>query len=209
MFFQDGFVEAALRSITEPEARLLDAPADRAESFALLEAVQESAPSFGAPLDRLRRIIQEDGVGSMALSGALHAAAMAVVSRSAALLVRSRRLPAVRSQTRRELIRRLHVARDFIRTNFDRHLNLTDIAREACLSSFHFHRTFRTFFGETPHQFVIRLRLDCAAERLRRSDSSITEIAVAVGFESATHFSRAFKHRFDVAPQLYREGFRC
>ena len=72
-------------------------------------------------------------------------------------------------------------------------LSLDAIAGAACLSPFHFHRSFRAFFGETPHQFVIRLRLEHAADRLRRTNSSVTDVALAVGFESPAHFSRAFK----------------
>ena len=195
VFFQDGFVEEALRSITEPEARLLDDPADRAESFALLEAIHDSAHAPGPQLAALHRIVQEGSVGSMGLSGAMQDAALSVVHRSSALTRMSRRLPAARPATRRELVRRLHQARDFMRSGFGGSLSLAEIAREACLSPFHFHRSFRAFFGETPHQFVVRLRLDRAADRLRRTNSSVTDIALAVGFESPAHFSRAFKTR--------------
>jgi len=66
---------------------------------------------------------------------------------------------------------------------------------------------FRAFFGETPHQFVIRLRLERAADRLRRTDYSVTDVALAVGFESPAHFSRAFKTRFGCSPRAYRHKF--
>ena len=208
VFFKDGFVEAALRSITESEARLLDDPAEPAESFALLETiVHDSAQSPGPHLAALHRLVQEGSVGSIGLSGAMQDAALAVVNRSSALTRMSKRLPAARSGTRRELVRRLHQARDFMRSGFGGSLSLAQVAREACLSPFHFHRSFRTCFGETPHQFVIRLRLDRAAARLRRTDSPVTDIALAVGFESPAHFSRAFKTRFGSSPQAYRRRF--
>ena len=118
-------------------------------------------------------------------------AALSVVYRSSALTQMSRRLPATKPATRRELVRRLQHARDFMRSGVGGSLSLAVIAREACLSPFHFHRSFRSCFGETPHQFVVRLRLDRAAARLRRTDSSVTDIAMAVGFETPAHFSRA------------------
>jgi AraC family transcriptional regulator len=207
VFFQDGFVEGALRSITESDARLLDDPADRAESFALLEAIHDSAQSPGPQLAALHRLVQEGSVGSIGFSGAMQDAALSVVHRSSALTRMSRRLPAARPGTRRELVRRLHQARDFMRSSFSGSLSLAEIAREACLSPFHFHRSFRTCFGETPHQFVIRLRLDRAADRLRRTNAPVTDVALAAGFESPAHFSRAFKGRFNCSPQAYRRQF--
>jgi AraC-like DNA-binding protein len=207
VFFRDGFVEEALRSLTKPEARLLDDPVERAESFALLEATHDSGDAPGPQLATLHRIVQEEGVGSLRLSGVLHDAALRVVDRSSALMRMSRRLPSARPATRRELVRRLHHARDFMRSSLGDALCLDGIARAACLSPFHFHRSFRAFFGETPHQFVIRLRLELAADRLRRTSSSVTDVALAAGFESPAHFSRAFKIRFGCSPKAYRHQF--
>ena len=207
VFFQDGFVEEALRSLTTPEAKLLETGADRAESFAMLEAIHDSARWAGTELTTLHRTIQRDGAAPSALSGGIYQAALAIVNHSAAVLAMSRRLPAMRIQTRHELVRRLHQARDYITGSSCHSLSLTDIAQTVSLSPFHFHRAYRLFFGETPHQTVVRLRLDRAADRLRRTAGSVTEVAIAVGFESPAHFSRAFKNRFQCTPQRYRQMF--
>ncbi len=207
VFFQDGFVEQALRSVTAPDAALLDSPDGRAESFALLESIHDSAHSLGPQLSAMHRMIREDSVDALPLSGVMQNAAVTIVSRSAALTRLSRRLPATRASTRRELVRRLHQARDFMRSQLANPLALPDVARAACLSPFHFHRSFRTFFGETPHHHVVRLRLDRAADRLRRSSVPVTDIALDVGFENPAHFSRAFKGRFRCTPQEYRRLF--
>ena len=65
-------------------------------------------------------------------------------------------------------------------------VSLDAIARAACLSPFHVHRSFRAFLGETPHQFVIRLSLEHAAHRLRRTNSSVAE----VGWRAASNHRR-------------------
>jgi AraC-like DNA-binding protein len=207
VFFKDGFIEQALRSITASERALLDSPEDRAESFALLESVHANDERPGSMLREMHRMVMRDGAAAMTLSGALQEAAVAIVSRSASLSRMSRELPATRVATRRELVRRLHVARDFMRSCSNRSLALTEIAREACLSPFHFHRSFRKLFGETPHQFVLRQRLDRAAARLRHTTAPVTDIAIIVGFESAAHLSRAFRQRFQVSPSAYRREF--
>ena len=206
VFFRDGFVEEAFRSLREPEAKLLDDPVERAESFALLEATHDNAEAPGPQLAALHRIVREGGVGSMRLSGALHDAAVSVVDRSSALTRMSHRLQVARPATRRELVRRLHRARDFMRGALSDSLSLEAIARAAGLSPFHFHRSFRAFFDETPHQFVVRLRLDRAADRLRRTNAPVTEVALSLGFESPAHFSRAFRSRFGSSPRAYRRN---
>jgi AraC family transcriptional regulator len=118
VFFQDGFVEQALRSLTTPEAKLLESGADRGESFAMLEAIHDSAQWAGPELATLHRMVQRDGSAPSALSGGIYQAALAVVHHSATVLAMSRRLPATRIQTRRELVRRLHQARDYMTDSF-------------------------------------------------------------------------------------------
>jgi AraC family transcriptional regulator len=94
-----------------------------------------------------------------------------------------------------------------MRARLDRSVSLAEIAREACLSPFHLHRNFRALFGETPHQYVLRLRLDLAADRLRHTSVDVTEIALSVGFSSPAHFSRAFTRRYRLSPSQYRRRF--
>ena len=91
--------------------------------------------------------------------------------------------------------------------NLDRPLMLRSIAREACLSSFHFHRSFRAVFLETPHSYVTRRRLDRAAALLQRSDRAVIDVALDAGFENAAHFSRAFRRRFGCSPTGYRRSW--
>jgi AraC family transcriptional regulator len=90
--------------------------------------------------------------------------------------------------------------------NLDRPLTLRTIAREACLSSFHFHRSFRAVFHETPHGYVTRRRLDRAAGLLQHGDRAVIDVALEVGFENAAHFSRAFKGRFGCSPKRFRRA---
>ncbi|WP_236002005.1 helix-turn-helix transcriptional regulator, partial [Paraburkholderia elongata] len=72
------------------------------------------------------------------------------------------------------------------------------------LSSFHFARVFRRETGETPHQFVTRLRLEEAARLLRATDQTVLQVAITVGFENASHFSVQFKRGYGVTPLAYR-----
>jgi AraC-like DNA-binding protein len=83
---------------------------------------------------------------------------------------------------------------------------LPEMAAQAGLSSYHFHRLFRGALAETPASFVERLRLERAALLLLVADAPITELAWDVGFRNPETFARRFRARFGVAARDYR---RC
>jgi hypothetical protein len=77
------------------------------------------------------------------------------------------------------------------------------------MSPFHFIRRFQSVFGETPHQFRIRSRLDRAKYLLAVSDYSVTEVCLEVGFTSLGTFSDLFARRVGTAPSAYRRQVRA
>ena len=95
-----------------------------------------------------------------------------------------------------------------IQANLDEDLSLDVVAKRVGLSSFHFHRLFRSAIGETLKQYTQRLRLERAANRLVIHDTTILEVALDSGFQSHETFSREFKRRFQVTPRGYREWGR-
>ncbi|MBX3209471.1 MAG: helix-turn-helix domain-containing protein [Labilithrix sp.] len=79
-------------------------------------------------------------------------------------------------------------------------LNLEDLAKTARLSRFHFSRLFRDEVGETPYQYLVRLRIARALELLRGGHHSVTETALATGFQDFSRFSRTFLKHTGVRP---------
>jgi AraC-like DNA-binding protein len=71
------------------------------------------------------------------------------------------------------------------------------------LSRFQFLRRFKHTVGMTPHAWLVRLRLERACTLLARSETSIAQVAMAVGFYDQSHFNRAFRSAFGVAPSGY------
>ena len=114
-------------------------------------------------------------------------------------------MPLVRASTREEVKRRLERGVAFIHANVEQPITAADVARESCLSRFHFHRLFTTIYGETPHRYMARLRLERARSMLRAGDRSIGEIALANGFATPSAFSTAFAKYFGAPPRLMRE----
>jgi AraC family transcriptional regulator len=72
------------------------------------------------------------------------------------------------------------------------------------LSPFHFLRVFRAVTGLTPHQYLLRARLRAAAALLVTTQTPVTEIALAVGFEDLSNFTRSFGAEYRLTPKRYR-----
>src|SRR5262245_35226231 len=89
-------------------------------------------------------------------------------------------------------------------SNLDEALDLETLAREACLSPFHFHRVFKGMVGETPLELIRRLRLERAAWCLRDHERAVTEIAFDAGYETHEAFTRAFRAAYSTSPSGFR-----
>ena len=92
-----------------------------------------------------------------------------------------------------------------IETQAHRVLSLAALAREAAMSRYHFLLTFAQVTGMTPHQFVLRTRLNRAAVRLRRSNDAISTIAFGAGFNDLSTFNRRFRRLMGSNPGDFRE----
>ena len=101
--------------------------------------------------------------------------------------------------------RRLLRARDQIDLHYREPLDVPALAAVAFMSPAHFTRSFRAAFGETPHRYLQRRRIERAMEQLRRTDRSISEISVLVGWGSFATFSRTFREIVGCSPSEYRE----
>jgi AraC family transcriptional regulator len=96
---------------------------------------------------------------------------------------------------------------DRMRAEFATELDLKTIAAESGYSRSHFLRTFRASVGYSPHQWLMRLRIEEAKTSLRKPSIPLTDIALECGFSSHAHFSSMFHRIVGVAPSEYRRNF--
>ncbi|MFG3585485.1 helix-turn-helix domain-containing protein [Streptomyces sp. NPDC047990] len=101
--------------------------------------------------------------------------------------------------------RRMLRARDAMDRAYAQPLDVPALARIAHVSPAHFTRTFRATFGETPHRYLQRRRVERAMFLLRETDHSVTDICFAVGFGSPGTFSRTFHGIVGRSPRTYRK----
>ena len=108
------------------------------------------------------------------------------------------------SRAAEETNRRMLRARDAMDRAYAQPLDVPALARIAHVSPAHFARTFRATFGETPHRYLQRRRVERAMFLLRETDRSVTDICLEVGFSSLPTFSRTFRDIVGVSPIAYR-----
>ncbi len=100
--------------------------------------------------------------------------------------------------------RRLLRARDRMDRSYADALDVEALAASVHLSRAHFIRSFKETFGETPHRYLQRRRLERAMALLRETDLPVTEICLAVGFSSLGTFSRTFRDIVGRSPSAFR-----
>jgi len=205
IFFQHGFAERVARDITTPVIRTLDDPELPAPSlFDVCRLHSDGDHAIVASTQtlagRCSRELQPSGFEEDFL----------VLSNRLLLLydrIRERlaRVPASKSSTREELLRRVERGREYIHSCVDGTLSLAEVARHAHLSRYHFHRIFTEAFQRTPHAYVTDVRL-ARAYALLSSGLPVEQVSSEVGFASSSSFARRFKARYRRPPGAVRKG---
>lgn len=109
-----------------------------------------------------------------------------------------------RTSTTEEYQRQINIIKDYINSNLDKPINLSELAEISHFSPWHFHRITRAFLGEPIGSYIVRIRLETAAKLLRYTDMSVAEIAYKVGYDVPTSLSKAFKQQYGISPIDYR-----
>ena len=94
---------------------------------------------------------------------------------------------------------------DFIQAYLGQDLSLDALAQQIGLSPYHFARQFRQTTGESPHQFVVRQRIQRAQQLLEQADLPLVHIALESGFANQSHLTQVFKRQLGLTPRAYRQ----
>ena len=100
---------------------------------------------------------------------------------------------------------RLRKIKELVHAKMEDDLSLDEMAQSVGLSTAHFARMFRKSTGQTPHQFVLRQKLERAKSILRDPDARVLDVAVSCGFKTQQHFAQAFREVLGVSPTEYRQ----
>ena len=113
--------------------------------------------------------------------------------------------PRMRGGLPPKMLRRV---RDYIEAHLEEKISIESLADAIGLSMFHFARAFKQSEGVTPHDYLIRRRVNRAMELLAGTDLPLSEIAVTVGFSDQSHCARRFREIVGVCPRDYRWSTR-
>src|SRR3981189_3388019 len=102
---------------------------------------------------------------------------------------------------------RLRKIKELVQAKMEDDLGLDEMAQSVGLSTAHFGRMFRKSTGETPHQFVLRQKIERAKAMLRAPEARILDVAVACGFKTQQHFAQVFRDVCGIRPTEYRQDF--
>jgi AraC family transcriptional regulator len=114
-------------------------------------------------------------------------------------------IPSIKSSTKKDLFKRIYKGKDYIDAVYSSPITVESIAKEACMSEYHFFRLFKATFGETPHQYMVKKRLEQGYAVLLKDKDSVTNAAFESGFSDIHAFSKAFKKHFGIAPSTLRK----
>jgi AraC family transcriptional regulator len=103
---------------------------------------------------------------------------------------------------------RLRRVLDYIAEHIADEITVEELARVACLSTFHFARMFALAIGVPPHRYVSRMRLENAMEEIAAGRSSLAQVALNARFSSQASFTRAFRRATGMTPAEYRRRLR-
>jgi AraC family transcriptional regulator len=95
---------------------------------------------------------------------------------------------------------------EHINANLGDNLELSVLAEVAGVNLYHFARAFKQSTGESPHQYVLRRRIEQAKELLRHPQLTVIEASARTGFVDQSHFSKVFRRIVGIAPSEYRNS---
>jgi AraC family transcriptional regulator len=92
----------------------------------------------------------------------------------------------------------------YVREHLERPMRVDELAEQVSLSASHFCRAFKDSFGDTPHAYIVRLRLERAQELMLSTEDTLSQIALACGLADQAHLSKLFRREIDETPNAWR-----
>jgi AraC-like DNA-binding protein len=209
IFFETGFAEDVHRSLVSKPENLLDEPratAHRPINF--FQKIYSHDDLLSPALFHLRDQLAPRKDDHVWIKEQLHEVMQRLLQIHRNVMKDVETLPAVRAATREEIYRRVYRAKDFISASMHENITLEEMARAACLSPNHFLRSFKQVFHQSPHQYLTSLRLEKAKALLTKTNRSVTDICLEVGFDSLGSFSWLFRRRIGLSPEKFRNQKR-
>jgi len=207
IFFKKEFAAAVFRDALSGEDALLEQPFEAGRRpLEFFQTLGEVDAALQHRITRLINVLNEYGYEKNRVDEHLVFLLHYLMRTHKTEVARAGRVYAVKPSTRVEIYKRLCIAKDLMHSSYMERPDLDAIGNAACLSTPQLVRHFKAVFQRTPHQDLVRIRLNHAAELLRRTSLPVHEITWKCGFENTSAFCRAFRTEYGVTPSYFRQN---
>lgn len=207
--FKKEFADDVINTVSNKNTSLLDNnPADSSKNYRFFEKLYEHDDISRRLMFTLRKSISEPAeISNEEINELLQFLLEKMCRVNNASLYHANMIRSEKRSTRIEIYRRLSFAKDYIHSNYWEDISNNKLAAIACLSPYHFLRSFKQVFRLTPHQFLTKTRLEAAREMLlKKKNRSILAVCQSVGFESSSSFGQLFRKHYRTSPEKFREN---
>lgn len=200
-FFTNQLVEEVAYVLQNKDGALLDAPEVKATT---VHFFQDPCRDPQLIPTRMKAIAEQLSAAELSRQDLqpdiFYSLVESMFSNQADISRQINRLNARSGSTREELFRRVLKGKEFMCDSWQSDLNLSTVARQACLSPYHFHRIFLAAFGQPPMRWLRQFKLQKARAILASGQMSISQVALHCGFADVFTFSKAFKRVWGETP---------
>jgi len=205
--FKPGFIENIYNDLASSDEQLLDMPFENDQnSIHFFETTYPNEPNIQFALNQIKHAIVNGEHDPILLEQLFIILGQKMLHQHSNVLKKLQKLQSTKTTTKLELYRRISKAKDFIDTNFSDKLTLKQISQEANLSPFHFLRSFRKYYGQTPYRYLSNIRINYAKHLLLKTTKNISRVTAETGFESHSSFGRVFRKFTGKSPVEYRHS---
>lgn len=199
--FGDEFYQEALKTLSHGTEQLIDNTDIRNEAINLKIKSSFRDERFNRLVHMLEKNYESDEKDHLLFELLAH-----VLTKNSKEIASIQSVEKIKKSTREELVSRVYLAIDYIHENYQRNVDLDELASTAMLSKFHFLRVFKSLFKQTPHQYIKHIRIQKASELLKQTNLPLYLVAQAVGIENGSSLSRMMFQQLGVRPsQLSRQ----
>lgn len=174
-------------------------------TYQLRETIYPLKADLKLNISRLKHLIEDENVDEVFINELLERCLQNCCRiYNEEISLKAKKLNFLNVNTRIEILRRLNLAKEYLYANYDKNVGLESLATYACLSVNHLLRTFKLAYNQSPHQYLIQIRLQRAQLLLAKTEYPVYEIVNMVGFKCTSSFIRLFRNRYQTTPLKYR-----
>jgi len=206
VWFANGFLTSFHSTFTESQSRLLESGINlKTASPSFMESIYPLKGHIMFNLMHLKQHFNNQHTEEFLINDYIyHCLLLFYQLYNKEVVNKSMCLKNASATIRLEIFRRLTVAKDYILSNYNLGISLEDISSSACMSPPHLFRTFKQVFNCSPHQFLIKVRLENAQHLLLNTRYTVHEIVDMVGLNCVSTFIKMFKQEFGYTPRKFR-----